>query len=431
MRRSLLAALVLLLAGFGMVTAQDARTPAEICSAAVPADEPATREYAQAEQVLEPGIDYRAVLCTDAGPVYVDLFEDFAPITVNSFVFLAQNGYYNNTTFHRVIQDFMAQGGDPTGTGSGDPGYSFADEFVGFLNFDVPGWLAMANANRPEEGIVGTNGSQFFITTVPTPHLNLRHTIFGQVLEGQENVANIQLRDPATATEPGTALQTVVIITDPATVTTTFTEAAPATEDEIVAALGALDEMVPEGVEHPVTTQTTDEVVAGAPEAVQEDYRAFLNNHQHRFRVTSNISACNLEQLPFMTVTYTIDAFATREEATAALNDRFLGELATTEGLTETPTETLTQPMYTEATSACDTAATRAVTHWQRGQYLITAEAVIPTDSPATPDVWLSDIVGIRLYESILSDVLRRELRAAQGGESAPSATDEAATPES
>src|SRR5215207_6963408 len=83
MRRSLLAALVLMLAGFGMVTAQDAQTPAEICSAAVPADEPATREYGAAEQVLQPGIDYRAVLCTDAGPIYVDLFEDYAPITVN------------------------------------------------------------------------------------------------------------------------------------------------------------------------------------------------------------------------------------------------------------------------------------------------------------------------------------------------------------
>src|SRR5688572_14124487 len=121
-------------------------------------------------------------MCTDAGAIYIDLLEDFAPATVNNFVFLAQNNYYDNTIFHRVLEDFMAQGGDPTGTGSGGPGYQFRDEFAPFLTFDRPYLLAMANAGA------GTNGSQFFITTAETPHLDFRHTIFGDVLEGQENV---------------------------------------------------------------------------------------------------------------------------------------------------------------------------------------------------------------------------------------------------
>ncbi|MCA9912212.1 MAG: peptidylprolyl isomerase, partial [Anaerolineae bacterium] len=117
----------------------------ELCDSATPT-EPATRSYSQAEQVLEDGVDYQAIFCTDAGPIYVDLFEDQTPVTVNNFVFLAQNNYYDNTIFHRVIQDFMAQGGDPTGTGMGGPGYQFQDEIVQGLTFDTPGLLAMANA---------------------------------------------------------------------------------------------------------------------------------------------------------------------------------------------------------------------------------------------------------------------------------------------
>src|SRR5688572_24028084 len=99
MNKGLVIGLALLLAA-SAVSAQDAQTPAAICEQAVPAEEPATREFSAAESVLEEGVDYRAVMCTDAGPVYVDLYEDFAPITVNNFVFLAQNGYYNNTAFH-------------------------------------------------------------------------------------------------------------------------------------------------------------------------------------------------------------------------------------------------------------------------------------------------------------------------------------------
>src|SRR5262245_21071917 len=102
--------LLLLTLGLSSVAAaQDAQTPAAICDAAAP-QEPATRSFTEPEQVLEPGVDYRAIFCTEVGPVYIDLLEDYAPVTVNSFVFLAENGYYNNTTFHRVIPDFMAQG---------------------------------------------------------------------------------------------------------------------------------------------------------------------------------------------------------------------------------------------------------------------------------------------------------------------------------
>ena len=105
-------------------------TPEEICAAAVPAEEPATREYDAPEDVLEPGLDYRAIFCTETGPVYVDLFETLTPVTVNNFVFLAQSGYYNNTTFHRVLEEFMAQGGDPTATGGGGPGYQIGRAHV-------------------------------------------------------------------------------------------------------------------------------------------------------------------------------------------------------------------------------------------------------------------------------------------------------------
>src|SRR6266849_10388276 len=135
-----------------------------------------------------------ATLRTNQGTVVVRLFPDHAPKTVRNFVDLAEGSrewtdprtrqaggkLYNGTIFHRVIPDFMIQGGDPLGTGTGGPGYKFADEFHPDLAFDRPYLLAMANSGP------GTNGSQFFITTVPTPHLNRKHTIFGEVVEGSE-----------------------------------------------------------------------------------------------------------------------------------------------------------------------------------------------------------------------------------------------------
>jgi cyclophilin family peptidyl-prolyl cis-trans isomerase len=123
------------------------------------------------------------------GEFVLQLFPDKAPLTVNSFVFLAREKFFDGTTFHRVLDGFMAQGGDPMGTGGGDPGYEFVNEDSD-LTFDKPGVLAMANAGRD------TNGSQFFITFVPTPQLNGGYTIFGQVISGMDVVNGITRRDP-------------------------------------------------------------------------------------------------------------------------------------------------------------------------------------------------------------------------------------------
>jgi cyclophilin family peptidyl-prolyl cis-trans isomerase len=121
------------------------------------------------------------------GDMRLALFDDEAPLTVNNFVFLANQGYYDGLTFHRVLADFMAQGGDPTGIGAGGPGYQFEDEVDTGLTFDRRGLLAMANAGP------GTNGSQFFITFVPTPHLNGLHTIFGELIEGDDVLSSLTI----------------------------------------------------------------------------------------------------------------------------------------------------------------------------------------------------------------------------------------------
>ena len=121
-----------------------------------------------------------AIIKTEKGVIHLRLFQDQAPLTVANFVNLAQRGFYNNLKFHRVIGDFMIQGGCPRGTGTGGPGYKFRDEFVATLRHSKPGILSMANAGP------NTNGSQFFITHVPTPWLDDHHTVFGEVL-GQED----------------------------------------------------------------------------------------------------------------------------------------------------------------------------------------------------------------------------------------------------
>ncbi len=132
------------------------------------------------EMQIDPAKSYTATISTGEGDIIVELFANKTPKTVNNFVFLARESFYDNITFHRVINDFMAQGGDPTGTGRGGPGYRFADEFHPELKHDKPGILSMANAGP------GTNGSQFFITHVPTPHLNNKHSVFGVVTGGMD-----------------------------------------------------------------------------------------------------------------------------------------------------------------------------------------------------------------------------------------------------
>lgn len=148
---------------------------------------------------------YTATFKTDNGDIVVRLFADRVPQTVNNFVFLARQGFYDNTFFHRVIKDFMVQGGDPTGTGRGGPGYSFRDEFDPKLKHDKPGMLSMANAGP------NTNGSQFFITHVPTPWLDGKHAIFGQVVTGMDVVLSIPERDPRFVQAPSVHIQTIEI----------------------------------------------------------------------------------------------------------------------------------------------------------------------------------------------------------------------------
>lgn len=407
----LLALIVVLLAvaAAGVGAQADPQTPAELCASASSA-EPSTREYAQPEPVLEPGVDYRAIFCTGVGPIYIDLLEEAAPVTVNSFVFLAQNGYYNNTTFHRVIDQFMAQGGDPTGTGMGGPGYEFRDEFVGFLTFDRPGWLAMANAGP------GTNGSQFFITTVPTPHLDFRHTIFGEVLEGQETVEAIELRDPATATAPGTALNTILIIEDPAAVETTYVAPEPATRDDLSAVLDMIRAEVPmplaiDDEQTGIFSQAI--VVAGAPEAVRAAFDAALTEAEFGFRAQASVTnaGCDLDVAQYTLLRYTLDSFASRAAARSILDSGIYGQAAEAAGFAIDPAFTdLTYPVYLRETTACTVPVIDALTFWQRGQYVITARAAFPAENRDFADRYLSELVG-GIFENYLAEALRAQLR--------------------
>ncbi|MBI4186419.1 MAG: peptidylprolyl isomerase [Chloroflexi bacterium] len=133
--------------------------------------------------VIDPAKKYTATIETEKGNLVLELFASDVPLTVNNFVFLARDGFYDNTIFHRVIPDFMAQGGDPTGTGRGGPGYQFADEFTAHKH--TTGALSMANAGA------NTNGSQFFITYAPQPHLDGKHSVFGQLIGGMEVLKQI------------------------------------------------------------------------------------------------------------------------------------------------------------------------------------------------------------------------------------------------
>ena len=141
------------------------------------------------ERVIDPDKSYTARLQTDKGEIVIDLAAKDAPNTVNNFVYLSCRGYYDGLNFHRVIGDFMIQGGCPLGTGTGGPGYQFADEFHPNWRHSGPGMLSMANAGP------GTNGSQFFITHSAQPHLDNRHSVFGKVTSGQDVVNAIAQGD--------------------------------------------------------------------------------------------------------------------------------------------------------------------------------------------------------------------------------------------
>ena len=154
---------------------------------------------------IDPKKKYKARMETSNGVLVIELFADKTPKTVNSFVFLSRAGFYDAVLLHRVIDNFMAQGGDPTGAGTGGPGYQFEDEFHPSLKHDKQGVLSMANAGP------GTNGSQFFITHGPTPHLNNRHSVFGQVVEGLDVLMSIPARDPNNRNAPAVKILSVTI----------------------------------------------------------------------------------------------------------------------------------------------------------------------------------------------------------------------------
>jgi len=141
------------------------------------------------EMKIDTDRTYLLTIMTDRGEIELELFPEYAPKTVNNFICLAKDGYYDGIIFHRVIPNFMVQGGDPTGTGRGGPGYNFEDEFAGNPLKHETGSLSMANAGP------GTNGSQFFITHCPQPHLNGKHTVFGKVTKGQDVVDAIRQGD--------------------------------------------------------------------------------------------------------------------------------------------------------------------------------------------------------------------------------------------
>jgi cyclophilin family peptidyl-prolyl cis-trans isomerase len=154
---------------------------------------------------LDTSKTYTARFKTEKGDIVVELYADRVPRTVENFVNLARAGFYDGTTFHRVIGGFMAQGGDPTGTGTGGPGYQFEDEFDPSLRHDAAGTLSMANAGP------GTNGSQFFLTYGPTPHLDNKHSVFGRVTEGMGVLQSLRERDPQRDREPGDRIDTIEI----------------------------------------------------------------------------------------------------------------------------------------------------------------------------------------------------------------------------
>jgi cyclophilin family peptidyl-prolyl cis-trans isomerase len=155
---------------------------------------------------IDPTKTYFAEIETDVGTIQIMLYADRAPKTVNNFVYLANDGYFDGVIFHRVIENFMAQGGDPTGTGTGGPGYTFEDEFHPELRHDSPGILSMANAGP------NTNGSQFFITHIPTPWLDDKHSVFGKVETGMDVVLAIPPRDPGEPNASAVRMKSIRII---------------------------------------------------------------------------------------------------------------------------------------------------------------------------------------------------------------------------
>lgn len=168
-----------------------------------------TYEYSSPPpMMIDPAKKYTATIYTPRGEIEIELLPNIAPQTVNNFVFLARQNFYNGLTWHRVLPNFMAQGGDPRGDGTGGPGYTIPAEFTNQILFDQPGIVAMARSSDPNSA-----GSQFFITTAPAPWLNEQYTIFGRVIRGQEIVNGIPLRDPNNPADLARPGETILGIT--------------------------------------------------------------------------------------------------------------------------------------------------------------------------------------------------------------------------
>lgn len=417
---TLLAAL--LLTAVLPAAAQDAPpTPGELCAAATPAETPDVLTFAAAEDVLTEGVDYLAVFCTTAGPILIDLFEAQTPVTVNSFVFLARVGYYNNTNFHRVIAGFMAQGGDPTNTGGGGPGYQFEDEIVDGLIFDRPGLLAMANAGED------TNGSQFFITTAPADWLNGKHTIFGEVLAGQGNVERIRLRDPQQALEPGTLLETVVIVEGAENVAVVEETLTPAGRPEAEAALEQVNAYIPIqldrlGAPFGETLSASFAYDAAASgifdtaglietvEGVQMDAQTYYSAHNHAYslRAIYTNPDCNLATFPIPGFSYQLDAYATAEDAAAALADGALADLLAAQGFSPYTEIELPYTVYTRTQQDCGTDMVAARAYLQQGRF-VTMQEVIVTAENAEIAAFLPEALALPLFEDAFNSLLRPE----------------------
>ena len=404
----------ILLLGVSAVAAQDeddtaAQTPEAICAAATPAEDAATQTFSAPEQVLEAGVDYYAIFCTEYGPVYVDLFETLAPQTVNSFVFLAESNFYNNTVFHRVIADFMVQGGDPEGTGRGGPGYSVNDEYLSYMVFDRPGLLATANSNDADAGRYNTNGSQFFITTVVTDWLNHNHSIFGEVLYGQGNVEAI----PPTEVQANARLDTVVIITDPTAVDIEYNRPVPATFEEYAAQADTFPELSELLVADSALTGalSTSEFVVTLPEDLRATGEEFFTEYHHTGTVSlHNINeTCNFEELPLYDLGYAIHLFDTSDDARAAAVDGRLVELITGGNeFTEDKMAFSQLPVYTWETTACDEASTIAVMWRQVGRAILVTYSTYPNGSPVVATEWL-DSLALGQFEPQFDAQLRLE----------------------
>jgi cyclophilin family peptidyl-prolyl cis-trans isomerase len=382
----------------GVVKAQDGvQSPQALCEAAqATLTEPATREYIEPEQVLETGVDYRVIFCTERGPIYVDLFEDYTPTTVNNFVFLAQEGFYNNTTFYRVIEGFMAQGGDPTATGSGGPGYQFDDEIVPSLTFWREGFLAMANSGP------GTNGSQFFITRAATGHLNGLHTIFGHVLEGQDVVNNLTNRVPtAEAESPGDRLHTVLVVTDPSSVASAYQAPELADAERVANTLRGLNFEGYSLVEDATNVHTdTGTALARLEGAASEQVRGLYEQNGFVYEVDARweIDECPT-QPQLLAVGFSLTRWSSEQNAAAVVNDAALLIPSQEAGYTladagaeisQIPFEGLFDSplLFTQPTSDyCGVDATAYRYIWHRDTFTLTLDYIVENGAIPQEDI--------------------------------------------